>query len=320
MSAHADGYQPASYTLWYEYTRGSLPQLRAEIDELLKSGERLTAQQTRILCDKHLRDRPEAALANARNGLLAVLSQVQSAIGDVAVASTAYDTTLRAFEGDLARYDSGSDLQRQLDGVLLHTNEIRASITTLGDELQDNKSEVGRLTEELKKLREDVLTDPLTGLVNRRGFDQAIAALKTAAEADGEPFSIVMIDIDHFKRVNDTHGHLVGDRVIQQVATTMRSCVRGGDTAARYGGEEFALLLPSTATRGAQTVAEYIGNALQKERIGASRHNTGLGPVTVSSGVTTFKLGESVEACIERADRALYAAKHGGRNRVSVAS
>ncbi len=319
MGAHAGDYQPVGYAVWYEYVRGSVPPLQAEVDALLRAGSRLSPRQTQGLFDRHLRDRPETALANARAGLLALLSQVQTAIGDVAITSAAYDTTLRSFEGDLARHDSGTDLQRQLDGVLAHTNEIRTSITTLGDELNDNKAEVGRLTDELKKLREDVLTDPLTGLANRRGFDVAIAALKSASDESGEAFSIVMLDIDHFKRVNDTHGHLFGDRVIQQVATTMRSCVRGGDTAARYGGEEFALLLPSTAARGAATVAEYIGNALQKERIGATKQHPGIGPVTVSSGVATYRLGESVEACIGRADQALYAAKHGGRNRVSVA-
>jgi diguanylate cyclase len=181
-----------------------------------------------------------------------------------------------------------------------------------------NKAQVGRLTEELSRLREDVLTDPLTGLKNRRGFDAAISSLKSIADAGSEPFSIVIIDIDHFKKINDTHGHLVGDRVIQQVADTMKSCVRGGDTAARYGGEEFALLLPATALHGAQTVADYIRNSLQRSTVRGLKKGS-VDSVTVSAGVTAFRLGEDVEECIRRADQALYAAKNGGRNRVVVA-
>ena len=318
MGSHADGYDPVSYSLWYEYARGALPDLRKEVDQLLLGGPRLTAEQTHRLFETHVRDQAQAAFANARIGLLAVLSQVQASIGDAATSSAAYDAVLRSFEGGIGQSESIGDMRQELSGVLAHTHEIRSSIASLSDELLSNRAQVNRLTEELQKLREDVLTDPLTGLVNRRGFDQTIVALKAAA-SDGEPFSLVMIDIDHFKKINDTHGHLIGDRVIQQVASTMRSCVRGGDTAARYGGEEFALLLPATSTRGAQTVAEYIGNALRKERVGALKPDGGVGPVTVSSGVATYRSGESVEACIDRADRALYAAKQGGRNRVHVA-
>lgn len=320
MGAHADGYEPISYALWYEYARGGLPSLREEVDLLVAAHQRMTAAQTRALYEKHVRTQPEAAFAAARVGLLAVLTQMQMTIGQAAASSDAYGQTLQSFEGSLTRSDPLDGMREQLASVVAHTSEIRGSIGSLSDELLSNKAQVGRLTEELERLREDVLTDPLTGLRNRRGFDIVIASLKTVAEASGEPFSIVMIDIDHFKRVNDTHGHLFGDRVIQQVGDTMRSCIRGGDTAARYGGEEFALLLPSTGARGAQTVAEYIRNSLQRAPIAASKKGAQQEAVTISAGVAVFRLGEDVEDCIRRADRALYTAKNGGRNRVVVAA
>jgi diguanylate cyclase len=315
MGTHGDGYEPNSYAVWYEYARGGIGELRDEIDALTAKQPRLSSDQTVALYDKYLRDRSEEVLANARLGLLAVLAEIQGTIERATSESGAFHDTLQSFAGALSQADD-SALKQQLSQVVAQTGAIRESLGSLGEELSDNKAQVTRLTEELSRLREDVLTDPLTGLVNRRGFDAAITALKAAAESDGEPFSLVMIDIDHFKRINDTHGHLVGDRVIQKVASTMKACVRGGDTAVRYGGEEFALLLPTTGANGAQTVAEYVRNALQRADVSALKKGEAPVSVTVSAGVAVFIAGEAAEECIRRADQALYAAKSGGRNRV----
>ena len=315
MGTHGDGYEPVSYGIWYEYVRGGIGGLRDEVDALVAKQPRLTSEQTRDLYDKYLRDRSEEVLTHARLGLLAVLAEIQGTISQAMSDSGAFHATLETFAGALSKSDDAA-LKQQLAQVIAQTGAIRDSLGSFGEGLGDNKAEVTRLTEELTRLREDVLTDPLTGLVNRRGFDATIAALKLAAEADGEPFSLVMIDIDHFKKINDTHGHLVGDRVIQKVATTMKACVRGGDTAVRYGGEEFALLLPTTGAKGAQTVAEYVRNALQRADVSALKKGAAAVSVTVSAGVAVFNAGEAVEECIRRADQALYAAKSGGRNRV----
>jgi diguanylate cyclase len=185
-------------------------------------------------------------------------------------------------------------------------------------ELKSSRAEVDRLTAELTRLREDVLTDPLTGLTNRRGFDVTLAALKMAADAGDEPFTLVMLDIDHFKKVNDAFGHVAGDRVIQLVANALKACVRGDDTSARYGGEEFALLLPATTPEGARTVTEHVRNAIRRPQTIVSRSGP-LPSVTVSAGIAGFRVGESPEALIARADSALYVSKHAGRDRVTLA-
>ncbi|MGI9024236.1 MAG: GGDEF domain-containing protein [Burkholderiaceae bacterium] len=195
---------------------------------------------------------------------------------------------------------------------------MRQSIDSLGSDLRANQTEVERLSQELVRLREDVLTDPLTALVNRRGFDVALDGLRAAVEQGNPSFSIVMIDIDHFKRVNDSHGHLVGDRVIQQVAGITKSCTRGGDTVVRYGGEEFAVLLPATSIQGARVVAENIRVAVQRAVMRPLRADSSIGPVTVSLGIGTFRAGEHVEHCTQRADLALYAAKQKGRNCIAL--
>jgi diguanylate cyclase len=128
-----------------------------------------------------------------------------------------------------------------------------------------------------------------------------------------------MLDIDHFKAVNDTHGHLIGDRVIRFVAQVMQKNTKGQDTAARYGGEEFTLLLPGTPSAGAKSVAETIRAAVSKAQLVRADNKKPLGQITISAGVATFRKGEDIMEFINRADQALYRAKKEGRNRVSLA-
>jgi diguanylate cyclase (GGDEF)-like protein len=158
--------------------------------------------------------------------------------------------------------------------------------------------------------------DPLTGLYNRRHLMDALDLAHKRQARSRQTFSIVMVDIDHFKQINDTHGHLQGDAVLREVAQALQRTLRGCDLCARYGGEEFMLLLE-------QTRAEEAGVCAERVRLLVQQHAfTGFDAafsVTVSLGVAEFADGETLEQCIARADAALYRAKHGGRNRVESA-
>jgi diguanylate cyclase (GGDEF)-like protein len=160
-----------------------------------------------------------------------------------------------------------------------------------------------------------VHTDPLTGCLNRRGFDQVIAQTMAAASRRGGELSILAIDIDHFKTINDTRGHLVGDAVLREVVEVLTRSSRGGDIVGRVGGEEFVILLPDTDTETAGVVAERITSSVRNHKF---RAPLGEEPVTVSVGiaceqVTDAYIGGSLRA---RADEALYVAKRLGRDRV----
>jgi diguanylate cyclase (GGDEF)-like protein len=163
-------------------------------------------------------------------------------------------------------------------------------------------------------------TDGLTGLTNRRKFLELVERELLRARRYNAPLALVLLDLDHFKRVNDTHGHLVGDRVLVHAAETLRQAIRDVDTAARYGGEEFAVLLPDTDLVGAQEVAERCARKLASSSVavGAAGDVT----VTASLGVATFspESDARVEDLMRRADQALYRAKEAGRNRVMVAA
>jgi diguanylate cyclase len=126
-----------------------------------------------------------------------------------------------------------------------------------------------------------------------------------------------MADIDHFKKINDTHGHLVGDNVIRMVAGTLKNSVKGRDDVARIGGEEFAVILPDTPIDGALKLAEDMRVTFDKFDLKKKNSGESLGKVTLSFGVTKYQFGESVETFINRADEALYKSKNTGRNKVS---
>jgi diguanylate cyclase len=152
---------------------------------------------------------------------------------------------------------------------------------------------------------------------------QVMLKLEILARPDADPslpaFSLVLCDLDRFKRINDTFGHNVGDSVIRQFAQTMRLGIKGKDTAARYGGEEFALLLPETQILGARHVAEKIRQAFAAQAFVLTETQQRIGSLSASFGVAEHQPGESIEALAARADAALYRAKNNGRNRVSAA-
>ncbi len=156
------------------------------------------------------------------------------------------------------------------------------------------------------------LTDPLTGLPNRREFNGRLEERMSAWKRRREVFSLLMLDVDHFKRLNDEHGHSVGDQVLAAIGRALRGTVRREDAVARYGGEEFAILLPNTSLEQAVRVAENVGDAVARAGID---HNGQKIAVTVSGGLAAIAAEDTADSLIQRADEALYAAKASGRNR-----
>ncbi len=197
-----------------------------------------------------------------------------------------------------------SALDRMTRRLLAHSQEMEETVRQRTQELQRAN----------QALEMQARCDPLTGLLNRRGlegqFDFAIAL----ARRSGRPLSLLTVDVDHFKRVNDTHGHGVGDQVLQGLARTLQQRLRRSDVAARIGGEEFVALLPDTGLEEAQAAADALRLAV------AAQEHPQVGHITISLGVSALRAGDedSASALMQRADAALYQAKGEGRNRVCV--
>jgi len=205
-----------------------------------------------------------------------------------------------------------------MDRMIHKTDKMRLSTATLSEQLAQSHKEIETLRAEVMRVRQKAMEDGLTGLANRRNFDEGMSELLAACNAGGPRPSLLFLDIDHFKKVNDSYGHLFGDKVIQVVAEILKRNIKGQDLAARYGGEEFAVLLPMTPLEGARALAESIRVAIAACQIRRSTSETAIGGITVSLGVATYISGETAHGFIERADKALYVSKSQGRNRVTA--
>jgi diguanylate cyclase (GGDEF)-like protein len=194
-------------------------------------------------------------------------------------------------------------------------NELEEKVSRRTRKLQDTLSQLESANKKLGLLSR---TDGLTGLFNRRYFDAAFEEEFKRAIRHGQPLSVIMGDIDHFKRINDTHGHQVGDQCLRVVASTWQDHLkRAGDLVARYGGEEFVSLLPTTDMNDAQKIAEQIRAAIEtaNPKFGEIHIN-----LNISLGVSSLSLcgNDDMDALLQRADTALYEAKTQGRNRVEI--
>ena len=197
--------------------------------------------------------------------------------------------------------------------VLLACMAVSLRLHTLRSRLQQQRMALSQALEEHRTLAS---RDALTGLLNRRSMMELLELEQRRCVRGQRRMALAVLDIDHFKRINDTYGHAVGDRALQAFAYTVRHTVRGGDVLARWGGEEFVLLLGDVDAYAAHSLLQRIGQAVSQAVVADAPEGLRM---TVSTGLTIHRPGESIDATLERADQALYRAKHQGRNCVVLA-
>lgn len=318
MSKQTAALTPISYAVWYEYVAGINPALQARIDELTRDGNLLDDKTTVELFRNHVAEvDPEVAQRVSRDmqKVMADMSRSAAQAGDDA---GQFGNELEKLSVELAGASGAAAGASGFGSLLGHTREMQLSVNTLKQRLDDSQQEIESLRREVVRAREAALVDGLTGLTNRKGFDNALAESLASSLESGERLSLIMVDIDHFKKVNDQYGHVFGDKVIQAVALILKDSVKGRDTAARYGGEEFAILLPKTPLEGAFALAEQIRGTVSRCRIKRHGDHELIGNITISLGVAKYASAESAASFIARADSALYASKQQGRNRVTI--
>lgn len=192
---------------------------------------------------------------------------------------------------------------------------LNTQVVKLNEQMAEMQRELARSNRQLKaseaRFKSLSITDPLTGLANRRHLEEQINGAIERAQRYGETFSLILADIDHFKHINDEHGHDIGDHALSTFARLLHGQIRDCDLAARVGGEEFVLLLPRTELHAATQSAERLRVETSRMRV------TGLTTaITASFGVTRYQTGDTIHTLLKRVDQALYAAKNGGRDRV----
>jgi diguanylate cyclase len=308
---------PRNFEIWYAYATGYHPSLNQTINETLARTGILTPRDLEeiygtYLSPTRLTERIDTVGAKVVDEIEQVMAMIDAAVGS----TSSYTESLVDVSDKLGNAADREALRAIIESLVRSTREMEQTNHSLETRLKASKQEISQLQENLETVRNESLTDPLTGLANRKYFDQMFDRAVLHSRQSGEPLSLLLTDIDHFKKFNDNYGHLTGDQVLRLVAQAVRHNVKGQDLAARYGGEEFAIVLPNTTIHQALTVAEHIRRAVVLKELIKRSTGENLGRITISVGVATLHRGETAPVLIERADGCLYAAKRGGRNRV----
>jgi len=317
MQAHGVPPTPENYAVWFAYATGMVPELKKTIDILISNQQEFTAALNAELYSRFCDTGRHFNLLQETGGRLQfavdqVMRYVKSASGD----AVAFGKTLDQYSADFGATGGDEQLRALVSGLILETQRVAERNRSLENRLSQSSGEINELRHNLEEVRREALTDPLTGIPNRKFFDTRLREAARDAMETGEPLSLLIIDIDHFKQFNDTYGHQLGDQVLRLVARTLTDSVKGRDTPARYGGEEFGIVLPQTRLQHAHGLADQIRRTITRRHI--IRRDTGddFGTITLSIGVSCYRPGEKLLEFIRRADAALYEAKRAGRDRV----
>ncbi|SEQ11235.1 diguanylate cyclase [Amphritea atlantica] len=260
----------------------------------------------------------EEALELIRAELQGILTGVVNECGFARGELLAYSGRLNIL-ADLMNADANSELTlTAVKDAIKDAQEVAETQQQLGSQLTDVLKEVREIRKVINEVREESHIDPLTGVSNRRAFDFALDHQIDEATDQSEPLSLLLCDIDNFKKFNDDYGHLVGDKVLQFVAKQLKRSIKGRDFVCRFGGEEFAIILPQTPLKSAVIVADQLRLAISKSRLKRANSDEVYGHVTLSFGVAELRPDEARNDLIDRADRGLYQAKKNGRNRVEM--
>lgn len=307
-----------NYEVWLSYYLGEPPALRAEIDERLKSGLPFDDAVNEALHERYFSDAQlSAEIALSSDRMSAELQQMAAVLRGAGDQTSIYAKFLDDAASTLKTGVDAGGLQQVIAQLAAATADMATQNQTLHNRLDTASQEVEALRSSMARLRNESLTDGLTGIANRRMFDQTLRMRLAEAVRDGTPLCLMLCDIDHFKRFNDTWGHATGDQVLRFVGATLRNHARGVATAARYGGEEFALILPGMNRAESRELAEAVRRTIEIKRLKRKSTGEDLGRVTISGGIAELRAGDTPADMIKRADACLYASKRSGRNRMS---
>jgi diguanylate cyclase len=317
MSQQSVPVTPGNFSVWFDYAMGTSPALRKTIDVLIGNKRKFDASINRELYATFVK--PQSG-ADASEGFPEQLRGVISSAQEfLATAISDNRTQIEALGQVTSQVTSQAQVNGDPRAIIEQLVAELANATNRAAALETNflatTQELDRIRDSLKVAEERSNTDALTGLANRRSMDEFFRSAQIVAMEGDEPLSVLMIDIDHFKRFNDTYGHQVGDQVLRLVATVLQDNVGQGGLAARYGGEELIAVLPGYDLAACVEVAERIRLRISEARLTRRATGQAISSVTVSIGVAQFRLAESAETMIERCDRGLYQAKRSGRNR-----
>ncbi|MGB0203657.1 MAG: GGDEF domain-containing protein [Neptuniibacter sp.] len=312
---------PLNYALWYTYVSDRVPELNVQLDKTLTTYGTCPTMLSEQLFREHMIKDEIQGSEDIQANLISLINNLHEHAGDVAKESASFSDVLEDSLDSLKKSEDGETslpVESVIAALSTHTKKMSETTRLFQDRMDEAQAEIQSLKEELNKSRQDARVDPLTNLFNRRTFDAELEMLTAGNQSITSSF--VLVDVDHFKRFNDTYGHLMGDKVLQYVGKLLKDSCPEPMIPVRYGGEEFAVLMPGSTQETASKLAEEIRAKIQAIRIKQKKSGEVISSITASFGVSQLVPGETPEKLIERTDQALYQAKESGRNRVIVSS
>lgn len=311
---------PLNYELWLHYIQVPNSPLAIEMQRIFDSGLAFTDTMAEMLATEFLpRSRLSEEIRDAGAVLNRELAAVATAIDRAREVQVQYAETLSDAKDQFEEAAPLSPLTSVITTLAKATRRIQRHTVVLERRLASSHSEVSKLRNDLEQVRRDAMTDALTNLANRKAFDEQIESICADHDANDGTLSLAIIDIDMFKRFNDTWGHQTGDQVLRYVASSISRISQLPRVAARYGGEEFAIVFPGESAAQVEQALETLRGDIASRGLRRRSTNDDLGVVTISAGVAHRHKHESPLQLMERADAALYVSKRAGRNRISSA-
>ncbi|MFW5425683.1 MAG: GGDEF domain-containing protein, partial [Methylophagaceae bacterium] len=268
MKKHGIAMTPANYAVWYEYVAGNNEALKHAVDSHVDDNERLTEKQSGELYQKFFdREKDQTALLEMRQDLRRVLAEVLTFVSSGVTSSKKTSSNLTGIIDKFHPDMKQEDVRGMVDDVLSETRLAVSTSELLSERLNTTMIEMQDLKKDLDVARREAKIDTLTKLANRKALDELLEKATRDADSNNVELCIIFSDLDLFKKVNDKHGHLVGDQVLRVVANTLKGAVKGRDLVARYGGEEFAIVILNTSIENVKSLAENIRAEIAAKRM-----------------------------------------------------
>ena len=307
---------PVNYTVWYEYVSGKNARLKKAIDLFFKENTPLNKDRVEGLYQKYVADGDRIVIGKLLTKISLMLKDISGHVSDTEGDLAGSGKHLEHLSDQIAQARDYAEIKAIVDQMIIETRKLVKSGKRLQTRMKISSEDLKQLNRELEKSQEEAQTDTLTSLFNRRGLEKQFELERIRARQNNSPFSIILLDVDHFKTVNDRFGHLVGDSLLKGLAKLTQSHLRRNDIAARYGGEEFLILLPETKIDGAMAVGRKIKKTLSMKEWKLKETGESMGKISVSMGIAQYRFNEPENQLIKRADDAMYRAKHTGRDRI----
>jgi len=307
---------PINYALWYEYHLGRSEELVAELDRIESGATTYDPEQAKALFLRYVATPGVEALEKIEAEVCRLLADIVQIVIDAGLDLTKYSALLKSCTSRLKNADDIRDIRKVVRTLLSDTRNMSESNRHVAGALKERATEIDTLRAELDRVRQESIHDPLTGLSNRRAFDEHLAESLDQTLKELKSICLLMIDVDHFKDINDKHGHQIGDKILQYIASVLKKNFKGKDLIARFGGDEFAVIVENAPSAGVRSVAETVRKLVDESNLKRTDTGEPLGNVTVSIGYECVCSGDTPVKILDRADKALYQAKLQGRNRV----